>query len=98
MTIDNKNPTQQRQQPLSLSQALVGLPVRRIASSGRRRDPEEQRVLLRSILEQAVEMANEVDAFSLEDSSSDSTDDEEEENSSSNSNSNSSSSSRRNQR
>jgi hypothetical protein len=96
MTIDKHNTTQQRQEPLSLSQALflslspgrdLGLPVRRMPNS--RRDPEEQRAFLRSMLEQVIEIANEVEAFFREDSSSENTDGEgEEENSSSSHNQN----------
>jgi hypothetical protein len=88
MTIDNQNPTQQRQQPLSLSQALLlsfspgrdlGSPVRRMPNS--RLDRTEHRAFLQSMLEQAIVLANDVDDYFSEESSSDSTDGEEEENS-----------------
>jgi hypothetical protein len=58
MTIDKHNPTQQRQQPQSLTQALsslptadLGLPVRSIPNA--RQDPREHREFLRSILHRA---------------------------------------------
>jgi hypothetical protein len=65
MTIDKQNPTQQRQQKLSLSALLslptgdLGRPVRSIPNA--RQDPIERRAFLRSILEQAIELANDVD-------------------------------------
>jgi hypothetical protein len=65
MTIDKHNPTRQRQQPRSLSQVLsrsteryLWLPVS--STSNSRRDPEEQQAFLRSMLELAIEIANEV--------------------------------------
>jgi hypothetical protein len=85
MTIDKQNPMQQRQQSLSLSQTLfsslspgrdLGLPVRRMPNS--RQNPEEQRAFLRSMLEQAIEIADDVDDYFSEDSSSENTDCEEE--------------------
>ena len=85
MTIDKHNPTQRRQQPLSLSDALfsqhagyVGISVRSMPNS-RRRDTEEQQAFLRSILEQAIEIANDVDEYLSDEYSSDNTDGEEEE-------------------
>jgi hypothetical protein len=80
MTIDKQNPTQQRQQP-SVSNALSSLatrylPVRSMPSS--RRDPIAQRAFLRSILDLALEIANDVDDSFSEDSTSDDTDDVEE--------------------
>jgi hypothetical protein len=89
MTVDKQNPTQQRQQPLSLSDARttlplstgdLGLPVRRIPNSRRRDDSmiEQQAAFLRSILQQAIELANDAEYFFPEDSISECTDDVEE--------------------
>jgi hypothetical protein len=88
MTMDKQNPMQQRQQPLSLSDATtlplstgdLGLPVRRMPNSARRDDSmlEQQAAFLRSILEQAIELANDADYFFSEDSISECTDDVEE--------------------
>jgi hypothetical protein len=85
MNIDKHNPSQQRQQPLPLSALLdlstgdLSLPVRSMPKS--RRDRKEQRAFLRSILEQAIEIANDLaDCFPEdmeESSSSDNTDGEE---------------------
>jgi hypothetical protein len=87
MTLAKQNPTHQREQPMSLfslSTRDLGLPVRSTLQS--RRDPEEQLAFLQSILEQALEIAADVDDFFSEDSCSDKTDntngeEEEEENS-----------------
>jgi hypothetical protein len=84
---DKHNPTQQRQQPISLSDALfclssLGSPARSMPNS--RRDPKEQRAFLRSILEQALEIANDVGDYFSEDSSSENADEEEENSSSQN--------------
>jgi hypothetical protein len=86
MTIDKHNPTQQRQQPQSLTQALsslptadLGLPVCSIPNA--RQDPREHREFLRSILQQAIELANGVADYLSGVSSSDNTDGEDEENS-----------------
>jgi hypothetical protein len=84
MTIDKPdNPTQQRGQPqlslLSFSTGDLGLPVLGTSKSRRERDPEEQLAFLQSILEQALEIANDVDDFLLEDSSLHNTDDDEDE-------------------
>jgi hypothetical protein len=87
MTTDKQ---QERQQPLSLSYALrslptlgdLGLPVRtRMPNS--RQNPNDERVFLLSMLEQAIKIANSVDAYFSEESSfsSDNTDDEQEESS-----------------
>ena len=77
MTIDKRNPTKQRQQPLSLSQALfslftgdLGLPVHSMPKS--RRDVKEQRAFLMSILKQAIEIGNDIDDCFWGDSSPDS--------------------------
>jgi hypothetical protein len=67
MTIAKQNPTHQREQPMSLfslSTRDLGLPVRSTPQS--RRDPKEQLAFLQSILEQALEIANDVDVFFLE--------------------------------
>jgi hypothetical protein len=85
MTIDKQNPTHQRQQPRSLSNALLplssvgdmGSPVPIIPNS--RRDPIEQRAFIRSIMEQAIEIANHIGPWFSEDSPSGNTDEEEEE-------------------
>jgi hypothetical protein len=87
MTIAKHNPTQQRQQSLSLLQALcslrtgdLGLPVHSMPNSSR--DPRDDHLaFLRSILEQALEIGNEVDDFFSEDSSPDNTDGEQEDSS-----------------
>jgi hypothetical protein len=84
MTIDKHNPNHQRQQ---LSQALwsfptsgdLGLRARSMLPNSRRQDPKEQRAFLRSILEEAIELANDIDACF--DTSSDNTDGEQDENS-----------------
>jgi hypothetical protein len=83
MTNDKQNAIQQRQQP-SVSNALsslatpdLALPAVRSMSSSRR-DPIAQRAFLRSILDLALEIANNVEAFFSEDSTSDDTDDVEE--------------------
>jgi hypothetical protein len=84
MTID-KNPThQQRQAPLSLSDVLFSLPAGHCFSlrsmpKSRRQGPEEQLAFLMSMLEQAIEIANDVDDSFSDDSFSDNTDGEEEE-------------------
>jgi hypothetical protein len=84
MTID-KNPTQQqRQAPLSLSDALFPVPAGQYFSlhsmpNSRRQSPEEQLAFLMSILEHAIEIANDVDHSFSNDSFSDNTDEEEEE-------------------
>jgi hypothetical protein len=85
MTIDKHNPTQQ-QQPLSLLQAMwplptgdLGLPVRSMPNSSR--DPREHLAFLRSILEQALVITNDVDDFLSENYSPDHTDGEQERNS-----------------
>jgi hypothetical protein len=91
MTVNKQSATQQeRQQPLSLSQAFrslptladLGLPVRSIMSkaNSRQQDPEQKRAFLLSMLEQAIEIANDVDAYFPEESSSDNADGEQEEN------------------
>jgi hypothetical protein len=62
-----QNPTQQRQQPLSLSDALLSLsaagnsdlPVRRMPNS--MRDRKEQRVFLKSVIDQAMEVIADAD-------------------------------------
>jgi hypothetical protein len=62
-----QNPTQQRQQPLSLSDALSSLsaagnsdlPVRRMPNS--MRDRKEQRVFLKSVIDQAMEVIADAD-------------------------------------
>jgi hypothetical protein len=87
MTIDKQNPThQQRQEPLSLSDALLPLPAGyclslRSMPNSRRRGPKEQQAFLISVLEQAIEIANNVDDHFSDESSSGNTDGEEEENS-----------------
>ncbi len=90
MTIDKHNATQQeRQQPLPLWQALrcrptlgdLDLPVRISMPNSRRQDPNQERAFLLSILEQALEIANDVDADFSEESSSEYVDGEQEENS-----------------
>jgi hypothetical protein len=76
MAIDKQNPTQQRQQPLSLSDALSplstgdlgSLRVRSMRSS--RRDPIAQRAFLRLMLASALEIAADVDDCLMEDVSS----------------------------
>jgi type II secretory pathway component PulK len=86
MTID-KNPTHQQRQAslsLSLSDALFSLPAGHCFSlrsmpKSRRQEPEEQLAFLMSMLEQAIEIANDVDDSFSDDSFSDNTDDEEEE-------------------
>jgi hypothetical protein len=77
MTSAKQNPTQQQQQPLSLSQVLWSFPtpvdsgVRvRSMPKARRQDPKEQQDFMRSILEEAIEIANDVDSCFPEDSSS----------------------------
>jgi hypothetical protein len=86
-TIDKQNATQQRHQPLSLSQALWPLPTgdlglrARSMPNSRRQDPKEQRAFMRSILEEAIELANDIDASFPEDTSSDNTGGEQDENS-----------------
>jgi hypothetical protein len=83
MTIAKQNPTHQRQQqPLtlfSLSTEDLGLPVHITPKS--RRDPIAQRAFMRSILEQAIEIANDAEDFFSENSSPDNTNGDEEENS-----------------
>jgi hypothetical protein len=90
MTTDEQSATQQeRQQPLSLSHALrllsplgdLGLQVRRIPNV--RQDPPKQQAFLRSMLEQAHEIANSVDEHFSDESSSptDNANGEQEENS-----------------
>jgi hypothetical protein len=68
MTIDKpENPTHQRGQPLSLLSFSTGdsvLPV--LGTLKSRRDPKEQLAFLQSILEQALEIANDVDDWLLE--------------------------------
>jgi hypothetical protein len=69
MTIDKQNPTQQRQQPLSLSDALssslsaagnLDLPgVRSMSNS--RRDRKEERLFLKSVIDQAQEVIDDND-------------------------------------
>jgi hypothetical protein len=84
MSIDKQNSTQQQQQPLPLSLFAMlaatsrdlGLPVRSIPNSGRNR--KEQQAFLRSILEQAIEIANEVDDYFSDEACSESYDGEEE--------------------
>jgi hypothetical protein len=85
MTTDKQNPTQQRQQPQSLSQALLplstrdlGLPVRSMLNSSWR-DHKEELAFLQSILKQAIEITNDFDYCFSKDSSSNNTDDDEEE-------------------
>jgi hypothetical protein len=88
MATDKHNAThQERQQPLSLSQALrslptlgdLGLPVRSLSNS-RQDDPKQRRDFLLSILEQAIEIAKDMDASFLEEYSADNADGEQEEN------------------
>jgi hypothetical protein len=95
MTIDKENPPQHRQQPLSLSNALLplsigelGLPVRSMPIL--MRDPIEHLAFLRSILEQALEIANDDndDYCFSEDTSSEYADGEEENSRSQNQNQN----------
>jgi hypothetical protein len=83
MTIDGKNPTQQRQQSLTLSDALsslfagdLGVPVRMPSS---RRDPIAQRAFLRSVLASALDILadNDDDRFLKGDWSSDDADQED---------------------
>jgi hypothetical protein len=65
-----QNPTHQREQPLSLlsfSTGDLGLPV--LSTPKSRRDPKEQLAFLQSILEQALEIANDVDDWFSEDCS-----------------------------
>jgi hypothetical protein len=87
MTINKQNstPPPPQQQPLSLSQTLrsfptladLGLPLPvRSSMSKSRQDPKQQQAFLLSILEQAIEIANDVDAYFPEESSSDNTDGE----------------------
>jgi hypothetical protein len=89
MTIDKQNPTQQRQQPLSLSDAISSLTTGDLdltlirSMQNARRNPEEQRIFLKAVLEQAIEIAESVDDCLSEESSSEKTDGEEEENKSS---------------
>jgi hypothetical protein len=82
MTIDKQNPTQQRPQPLSLSDATLplstgdlGLTARSMPNS--RRDPIERQAFLQSILEQAIELAKDVDCFFSEESISECADDDD---------------------
>jgi hypothetical protein len=86
MPIDKQNPTQQQQQPLSLSDTLSSLSAENLRFRVRsmpnsRLDLKEQQAFLQSILEQALEIAADVDHFFSEDSLSATTDNEEEENS-----------------
>jgi hypothetical protein len=83
MTIDKQNPTQQRQQPLSLSDATLPLSTGDLGLQVRSM-PNSRRAFLLSILEQALEIANDVDDFFSAASSSENTDDEEENSSSQN--------------
>jgi hypothetical protein len=88
MTIDKQNPTQQRQQPLSTSDALsplfsaagnLDLPVVHSSMSmpNPRRDRKAQRLFLKSVLEQALEITNDVDGcFSEGDWSSENVEEE----------------------
>ena len=82
MTTDKQNPTQQRQQPLSLfamlagSSEYLGLPVRSMPNS--MRDRKQEQAFLRSILEQALELTNDIDDYFSEESSSENNDCEEE--------------------
>jgi hypothetical protein len=86
MSIDKDNSTQQeRHQPLSLLQALRSLPTLgdlafpvRNSISNSRQDPNDERVFLLSMLEQAIKIANSVDALFLEVSLSESADGEQE--------------------
>jgi hypothetical protein len=83
MTIDKQNPTQQRQQPLSLSDATLPLSTGDLGLTARsmpntRRDPIERQAFLQSILEQAIELAKDVDCFFPEESISECADDVEE--------------------
>jgi hypothetical protein len=86
MTID-KNPThQQRQESLPLSDALLPLPAGyclslRSMPNSRRRGPKEQQAFLISMLEQAIEIANDVDDHFLDEPCSDNTEGEKEKNS-----------------
>jgi hypothetical protein len=63
MTIAKQNPTQQRQQPLSLSNALSSLSARDLdlpsvrSMPNSRRDRKEQRAFLRSVIDQAIGIA-----------------------------------------
>jgi hypothetical protein len=82
MTIHKQISTQQppQQQPLSLSETLrylptlrglaLPLPVRSM-SKLRQQDPEQQQAFLLSMLEQAIEIANDVDAYFPEESCAD---------------------------
>jgi hypothetical protein len=78
MSTGKQNPTQQRQQPLSLSAMLagfsgeLGLPIRSMPNS--RRNRKEEQAFLLSILEQALMISNDVDDCFSEESSSENND------------------------